>query len=78
MQLSAANLLLAAQQTAKQAPQPNAPGFASTLAAQARKDDLFAPLDFKQTAPAPQPASQPRPAQAGAPARAGATLDIRV
>ncbi len=78
MQLSAANLLLAAQQTAKQTPQPNAPGFASALAAQSRKDDLFAPLDFKQTAPAPQPAAQPRPAQAEAPARAGATLDIRV
>jgi hypothetical protein len=77
MQLSAANLL-AAQQTAKQAPQPNAPGFASALAAQSRKDDLFAPLDFKQAAPAPSPVSQPRPAQAGAPARAGSMLDIRV
>jgi hypothetical protein len=74
MQLSAANLLLAAQQTAKQTSQPNATGFASTLAAQTRKDDLFAPLDFKQAAPVPQP----RLAQAGAPARAGSTLDIRV
>ncbi len=78
MQLSAANLLLAAQQTAKQAPQPSAPGFASALAAQRSKDDLFAPLDFKQAAQAAQPAPQPRPAQAEAPARAGATLDIRV
>jgi len=78
MQLSAANLLLAAQQTAKQAPQANVPGFASTLAAQGRKDELFAPLDFKQTAQAAQPTPQPRPAQAEAPARAGATLDIRV
>jgi hypothetical protein len=76
MQLSAANLLLAAQQTAKQAPQPNAPGFASALAAQTRKDDLFAPLDFKQTTP--QPAAQPPLSQADAPARAGSTLDIRV
>lgn len=78
MQLSTANLLLAAQQTAKQAPQPNGPGFASALAAQSRKDDLFAPLDFKQTAPVPSPAAQPPKAQAGAPARAGSTLDIRV
>ena len=76
MQLSAANLLLAAQQTAKQAPQPNAPGFASALAAQSRKDDLFSPLDFRQTAPLP--AVQQRPAQTEAPARAGSTLDIRV
>ena len=78
MQLSAANLLLAAQQTAKQVPQPNAPGFASTLAAQTRKDDLFAPLDFRQATPTQQPATQPRPAQTEAPARAGSTLDIRV
>jgi hypothetical protein len=73
MQLSAANLLLAAQQTAKQAP-PSA----SALAAQSRKDDLFAPLDFRQTAQAAQPTPLPRPAQPGAPARPGATLDIRV
>ena len=78
MQLSAANLLLAAQQTAKQVSQASTPGFASTLAAQSRKDELFAPLDFKQTAQAAQPAPQLRPAQAAASARTGSTLDIRV
>jgi len=78
MQLSAANLLLAAQQTAKQTPQPNATGFASTLAAQTRKDNLFAPLDFKQAAQTAQCGPQARPAQAEAPQRVGATLDIRV
>ena len=67
MQLSPANLLLAAQQTPRQAPQPQPAAFGAALA-QAKGD--FAPLDFKQAAPAPKPAA---PAQ-----RPGATLDIRV
>lgn len=72
MQLSAANLLLAAQQAARQPSPPRSPAFASALAAETRKQELFAPLDFKQTAPAPAATNaQPLP-------RAGATLDIRV
>lgn len=73
MQLSAANLLIAAQQATKQAPQPpKAPAFAAALASETRnKDALFAPLDFKQAAPAQPPAAGPAP-------RIGATLDIRV
>ncbi len=75
MQLSAANLLLAAQQAIRPAPQPKTPAFAAELSG-AQKDDLFAPLDFKQTAePAPQP--RPAPAQA-APSRPGSALDIRI
>jgi len=72
MQISAANLLLAAQQAARQASSPPSPAFASALAAETRKEELFAPLDFKQAAPARAAAN------AGPPARAGATLDIRV
>ena len=72
MQLSPANLLLAAQQTPRQAPQPQPAAFGAALA-QAKGD--FASLDFKQAAPAATPAA-PKPA---APAqRPGATLDIRV
>lgn len=72
MQLSAANLLLAAQQAAKPSPpQPKAPAFSAALAAETRTDALFAPLDFKQAAPAQTPAAGPA-------ARIGATLDIRV
>jgi hypothetical protein len=67
MQLSAANLLIAAQQVARQAPQAQA-----TQAKEKPADGVFAPLDFKQTAaPARQ---EPAPA----PSRPGATLDIRV
>jgi len=76
MQLNGANLLIAAQQAARQAPQaqPNAKAFASALADHA-KGDSFAPLDFKQTA---EPAA-PRPAAASAqPARMGSQLDIRI
>jgi hypothetical protein len=74
MQLSAANLLLAAQQGARQ-PQPaKAPAFASELSAAQGKDEGFAPLAFKQTA---EPAVQPRAAQT-APSRPGSTLDIKI
>ncbi|HWA88511.1 MAG TPA: hypothetical protein VG889_00640 [Rhizomicrobium sp.] len=69
MQLSAANLLLAAQQTPRQVPQPKPAAFEAALAAETKD---FAPLDFKQTAPAAAP-PMPGPAQ-----RPGATLDIRV
>jgi hypothetical protein len=72
MQLSAANILLAAQQTPKQASPPKPAAFGAALA-QAGGD--FAPLDFKQAAPATAPVAP----KAAAPAqRPGATLDIRV
>jgi hypothetical protein len=75
MQINGANLLIAAQQAARQAPhvQPNAKAFASALADHA-KSDSFAPLDFKQTAaPAPRPAAAP-----AQPAKLGSQLDIRI
>jgi hypothetical protein len=75
MQLNGANLLIAAQQAARQAPQaqPNAKAFASAMADHA-KGDSFAPLDFKQSA-----APEPRPAAAPAhPARMGSQIDIRI
>ena len=76
MQLSAANLLLAAQQAIRPAPQPKAPAFASELSGAQKGGDAFAPLDFKQTA---EPAPQTRPALVQtAPSRPGAALDIRV
>jgi len=76
MQLSAANLLLAAQQAIRPAPQPKVPAFAAELSGAQKGGDAFAPLDFKQTT---EPTSQPRPALAqGALSRPGATLDIRV
>ena len=73
MQLSAANLLIAAQQFAKPAPQ--APSGSATFAAAMAGEDGFAPLDFKQAA---SPAlARPAAAQAPAP-QIGATLDIRI
>ena len=74
MQLSAANLLIAAQQVARQAPQAQATqaSFASALTKEKPADGAFAPLDFKQTtAPA-------RQEPAAVPTRPGAMLDIRV
>ncbi len=75
MQLSAANLLIAAQQAARPAPQAGAPKFAAALAAENTKDDAFAPLAFRQTAGAApaRPATVQNP-----PSRPGAALDIRV
>ena len=76
MQLSAANILIAAQQATKQVPQaqPNAKAFASALADHANGGS-FAPLDFKQTAtvPAPQPTAQ----KSSAP-QLGGQNDIRI
>lgn len=73
MQLSAANLLIAAQQFAKQAGQPAPAQFAVALAGDKAGGDAFAPLDFKR-------ASNPLPPSAppGAPLRIGAMIDIRV
>jgi hypothetical protein len=75
MQLSAANLLLAAQQALRpQPPQAQAGAFSAELSAAKGGDEGFSPLAFKQTsAPAPQPTQ----AQT-APSRPGATLDIRI
>jgi hypothetical protein len=74
MQLSAANLLLAAQQSAKPQPQSAASGFAAALSGQ-QKTQSFAPIDFKQPAKAAPGASQMPQATA---ARPGAAIDIRV
>lgn len=60
------SLLIAAQQHAVR-PQPK-PAF------EARKEELFAPLDFKQTA---EPAAKPQTAPGQVPCP-GANLDIRV
>ncbi len=72
----AANLLIAAQQATKQAPQaqPNAKAFSAALADHA-KDASFAPLDFKQTASAPM--AQPTASKNPAP-KLGAQVDIRI
>jgi hypothetical protein len=78
MQINGANLLIAAQQAAKQAPQaqPNAKAFTSALAEHSGGDS-FAPLDFKQTAAAPAP--RPAASQSQSPAqKLGGTLDIRI
>jgi hypothetical protein len=76
MQLNGANLLIAAQQTARQAPQaqPNAKAFSAALADQT-KGDSFAPLAFKQTAsaPTPQPAANKGPVP-----QLGGQVDIRI
>ena len=74
MQLSAANLLLAAQQAIRPTPQPKAGAFAAEISGAQSKDEGFAPLAFKQTA---EPAPQARPAQT-APSRPGAALDIKI
>jgi hypothetical protein len=72
MQLSAASLLLAAQQSAK--PQSVANGFAAALS-EHQNSESFAPIDFKQPAKAALAASQ---APQIMPARLGAAIDIRV
>ena len=80
MNLSAANLLAAAQQAVRQVqqPQPNAKAFLVALSSANAKDDLFAPLDFKQTS-APTPSAMARPQANPAPnQRPGANLDIRI
>lgn len=76
MQINGANLLIAAQQAAKHAPQakqPTAKPFAEALADHG-KGDSFAPLNFKQTA---EPARAPAPAQTPA-TRPGSQIDIRI
>jgi hypothetical protein len=81
MNLSAANLLAAAQQAARQIqqPQPNAKAFSAALSTANGKEDLFAPLDFKQAAsPAPSPVGQQSQGNPTAAQRPGANLDIRI
>ena len=73
MQLSAANLLLAAQQAARQAQHASAKPFASVPSQADGKDNDFTPLEFRQTAPA----SGPAPASA-TPPRPGTQVDIRI
>ncbi|MEJ0042961.1 MAG: hypothetical protein WDM81_12485 [Rhizomicrobium sp.] len=85
MQLSAANLLIASQQIARGA-QRTAPDaqakFASALAQENGAEAAdFAPMDFKQTAPAKATSSAPAQAPAAGyntSGRLGANLDIRI
>ena len=74
MQISSANILIAAQQAAKQAPQAKhaAKPFAEALADHG-KGDGFAPIDFKQTAATPRPVAAQTPA-----VPPGSQLDIRI
>jgi hypothetical protein len=74
MQLSAASLLLAAQQSAKPQPPSVQSGFAAALT-EHEKTESFAPIDFKQPA---KTASVASPAPQTLPARLGAAIDIRV
>jgi hypothetical protein len=74
MQLSAASLLLAAQQSAKPRSQAASGGFATALSEHQRSEG-FAPIDFKQPAKPAQSASQ---ASQSASARLGMAIDIRV
>ncbi|MEJ0026949.1 MAG: hypothetical protein WDN01_13060 [Rhizomicrobium sp.] len=85
MQLSAANLLIASQQIARGAQRvaPEAQAkFASALAHENGAEAAdFAPMDFKQTAPAKAAPSAPAQGAAGgynSSGRPGANLDIRV
>ncbi|MBV9989837.1 MAG: hypothetical protein JOZ72_00975 [Alphaproteobacteria bacterium] len=66
MQINSASLLVAAQQ--QQAARSAAPQPAKQ----------FAPLDFKQAAPAQKPLQAAQPGQPGIIQRPGANLDIRV
>lgn len=76
MQLSAANLIVAAQQIARQVQQPNAKAFSTALRSEASKDDLFAPLDFNQTASTST--ARQFPVAISTASRPGANLDIRI
>ena len=75
MQISAANLLIASQQGANTAPQPDG-AFAAALA---KEKPSFEPLAFKQVETAAQPAPQGKPpASPMATAPMGSQIDIRV
>jgi hypothetical protein len=75
MQISAANLLIAAQQGAKAAPRSDG-AFAATLA---KDKPGFEPLAFKPVETAAHPAPQAKPpAPPTASAPIGSQIDIRV
>jgi hypothetical protein len=84
MQISGANLLIAAQQQPQAAARaPEHPGFAATLNnADEAKDAGFAPLDFKAAEhpakPAPMAPAQPLAGEQKPAQSLGSTLDIRV
>lgn len=80
MQLSAANLLIAAQQLSRpQAPAQGGAQFASALAKDGGVEGAgFEPMAFKQTATAKAPAQTPAPAAASGRGPLGANIDIRV
>jgi hypothetical protein len=77
MQLSAANLLLTAQQVAHQArqPAPDAKAFLGSLS-QSAKEELFAPLEFQQTS-SPSTHTPATPAR-NPEGKLGASLDILI
>jgi len=77
MQLSAANLLIAAQQAAKASPAPRPDGSAFS-AALAKEATPFEPLPFKTTSATEQPAAAPSAPAPTAAARLGSQVDIRV
>ena len=84
MQLSAANLLIAAQQIARGAAKPAADAQAQFAGALSKESGVegFEPMQFRSAAAPAKPAApaapaSPAPAYAG-PMRLGATVDIRV
>jgi hypothetical protein len=84
MQLSAANLIIASQQSARAQAQPAAdagPQFTAALKANNVEPSDFEPMTFKQAAPAAKQESAPATTSApgyGQSALLGGTIDIRV
>jgi hypothetical protein len=82
MQLSAANLIIASQQSARAQAQPSAdagPQFAAALKANNVETSDFEPMTFKQAAPASTAESPTTtPSGYGQSALLGGTIDIRV
>lgn len=84
MQISGANLLVAAQQqTHASQPKQQHPAFAAALSKSGEPaDTTFAPLSFKAAEPAPdlpaKAAGRPLPAGQNPGQKPGSTLDIRV
>ena len=78
MQLSAANLLLAAQQTAKPVAQAQSAAHSQFAALMSAKTTPFSPPDLDAGASATPVVSARPQVPAGTPARIGSTVDIRV
>jgi len=84
MQLSAANLIIASQQSARAHAKPTAdagPQFTAALKANNVETGDFEPMTFKQAAPAPKPDAPAATTSApgyGQSSLLGGTIDIRV